>query len=290
GGKHTIGTRLRYRLGWFFLYRTLKERLGLSKCRFAATGAAPIAPEIIRSFMGIGVPLYEVYGMTENAAVATSNRPGRIKVGTVGEPHPGVELRLDEATGEVLTRHPGVFAGYWGNESATAEAIDADGWLRTGDVGEWVDGTHLRIIGRIKDIIITSGGKNISPGELENALKASPFVKEAVVIGDRRPYLTALVGIELDTLGDWAQRRGLTYTTYRDLSEKAEVIDLIQGVIEAVNQRFSSVEQVKQFKMIPKELDHEDGELTATQKVKREALVTRFADLVESMYLAGSRT
>ena len=163
--------------------------------------------------------------MTENSAVATANLPGRIKVGTVGEPYPGVELRLDEATGEIQTRHPGVFAGYWGKPEKTAEALTADGWLRTGDVGEWVDGTHLKIVDRIKDIIITSGGKNVSPSEIENSLKTSPYVNEAMVVGDRRTYLTALIGIELDTVGDWAQRRRIPYTTYRDLSEKPEVLE-----------------------------------------------------------------
>ncbi len=147
-----------------------------------------------------------------------------------------------------------------------------------------IDGTHLKITDRMKDIIITAGGKNISPSEIENALKASPFIKEAVVIGDKRKYLTALIGIELDTVGDWAQRRRLTYTTYRDLTEKDEVLELVQKAVDTVNSKFSQVEGIKKFRLLPKELDHEDGELTATQKVKRSALVERFSDLVESMY------
>ena len=171
--------------------------------------------------MGIGVPMHEVYGMTENTAVATGNRPGRVKLGTVGEVHPGTELRIDEETGEILTRHAGVFVGYWRKDEATRQAMTEDGWLRTGDVGEWVDGTHLRITDRMKDIIITAGGKNISPSQIENALKASPYVREAIVIGDGRKFLTALIGIELDTVGEWAQRRRLGYSTYRDLSREA---------------------------------------------------------------------
>jgi long-chain acyl-CoA synthetase len=147
-----------------------------------------------------------------------------------------------------------------------------------------VDGTHLKITDRLKDIIITAGGKNISPSEIENALKASPYIKEAIVIGDRRSYLTALIGIELDTVGDWAQRKRIPYTTYRDLSEKPEVLELIQQTVTQINSRFSSVEGIKQFRMLPKELDHEDGELTATQKVKRSAITKMFGDLVESMY------
>ena len=165
--------------------------------------------------------------------------------------------------------------------------MTADGWLHTGDVGEWVDGTHVKITDRAKDIIITAGGKNVAPSEIENALKASPFIKEAIVIGDRRPYLIALIGIELETVGDWAQRRGIAYTTYRDLSEKPEVIALVQGIVDEVNARFATVEQIKKFRMLPKELDHEDGELTATQKVKRGAIAKLFAELVDDMYAGG---
>ncbi|HWL65422.1 MAG TPA: AMP-binding protein, partial [Actinomycetota bacterium] len=284
GGVHTLGTRMLYSIGYVFLFRALKERIGMLRCRYAASGAAPIAPEILRFFMGIGVPMHEVYGMTENSAVATGNRPGRIKLGTVGEPHANVELKIDEHTGEILTRHPGIFVGYWNDPEATADAVTADGWLHTGDVGEWVDGTHVKITDRMKDIIITSGGKNVSPSEIENSLKTSPFIKEAIVVGDGRKYLTALVGIEMDTVGNWAQRRGITYTTYRNLSENPEVEKLVRGIIDDVNRGFSSVEQIKAFRMLTKELDHEDGELTATQKVKRAAIAGMFGDLVEEMY------
>ncbi|GIH79588.1 AMP-dependent synthetase/ligase [Planobispora longispora] len=284
GGTHTPLTRTLYAIGWLFCYRALRERLGMRRVRYAASGAAPIAPAVLKFFMGIGVAMHELYGMSENTAVATGNRPGRIKLGTVGEPHEGVELRIDEMTGEILTRHPGTFAGYWRDPEATADVIDADGWLHTGDVGEWVDGTHVKITDRMKDIIITAGGKNIAPSEIENALKASPYVKEAIVVGDRRKYLTALIGIELDTVGEWARRRGLPYTTYRDLSEKPEVRELVQSVVTGVNERFAQVEGVKRFALLPKELDHEDGELTATQKVKRSAITRLFADLVEGMY------
>jgi long-chain acyl-CoA synthetase len=287
-GSHTALTRILYGLGYPFLFRALRDRIGMRKVRAAGSGAAPIAPEVLQFFFGLGVPINEIYGMTENAAVATVNRRGRIKLGTVGEPQPGTELRLDEQTGEILTRHPGVFLGYWNKPEQTAETLDADGWLRTGDVGEWVDGTHIRIIDRIKDIIITAGGKNISPSEIENHLKTSPFVKEAIVIGDRRPYLTALIGIEMDTVADWAQRRQLPYTTYRDLTEKPEVLKLVQGVLARTNERFARVEQMRKFRMIPKELDHEDGELTATQKVKRSSLNDMFGHLIEDMY--GNRT
>jgi len=244
---------------------------------------------VLQWFFGIGVVVHEIYGMTESSAVGTVNRPGHLRLGTVGEPQPGIELRLDEQSGEILMRHPAVFAGHWRRPEASAAAIDAGGWLHTGDVGELVDGSHLRIVERLKDIVITAGGKNVSPSELENGLKVSPYVKEAVVIGDRRPYLVALIGVELDTVSDWAQRNGLAYTTYRDLSEKPEVLRLVQGVIAAYNQNLAPPEQIKRFRMIVKELDHEDGELTATQKVKRSAISSLLGHLVEDMYADARR-
>ena len=284
GGLHTTKSRLLNLVGYPLVFRALQERIGLRRCWHAGSGAAPIAPEVLEFFTGIGVPVYELYGMTENAAVATGNFPGRMILGTVGEPYPDIGFRLDEETGEIQTKHPGVFAGYWNRPEQTAETFTADGWLMTGDVGEWVDGTHVRIIDRIKHIIITAGGKNISPSEIENSLKTSLYVKEAMVIGDRRKFLSALIGIELDTVGDWALRRNIPYTTYRDLSEKPEVLELIQGVVNETNEKFARVESIREFRMIPKELDHEDGELTATQKIKRSAMEDAFGHLIEEIY------
>jgi long-chain acyl-CoA synthetase len=283
-GEHTALSRLLYAIGYPIVFRAIKERIGLRRVRYAASGAAPIAPEVLRDFLGMGVPLFELYGMTENSAVATCNFPGANKVGTVGVPYPGTELRIDELTGEIQTRHPGVFKGYWNKPEKTAEAFTEDGWLRTGDVGEWVDGTHVRIVDRIKDIIITSGGKNVSPSEIENSLKVSPFIKEAMVIGDGRKYLSALIAIESDVVGDWATRRQIPYTTYRDLTTKPQVIELIQGVVIEANEKTSHVENIQKFRLIPKELDHEDGELTATQKLKRSSMSSMFGDLIEDMY------
>ena len=284
GGSHTLLTRLLYAVGQPLVFRAMKERIGLRRCRHAGSGAAAIAPEVLEFFIGIGVPVFELYGMTENSAVATCNFAGRMKLGTVGEPYPDIGLRIDETTGEIQTKHPGVFEGYWNKPDKTAETFTSDGWLMTGDVGVWVDGTHVKIVDRIKHIIITSGGKNISPSEIENSLKTSPYVKEAMVIGDGRRYVTALIGIELETVGDWAQRNNIPYTTYRDLSEKDEVVELVSKVVDETNAKFARVEQIKKFKMLPKELDHEDGELTATQKLKRNAMEDMFGDLVESMY------
>ncbi|KQS69178.1 long-chain fatty acid--CoA ligase [Modestobacter sp. Leaf380] len=289
GGTHTLGSRVQHALAWVLVVRALRDRLGLRRVRWAGCGAAPVATDVLQFFMGLGVPVHEVYGMTENTASATANRPGRIRLGTVGEPHDSVELRIAEGTGEVLTRGPATFLGYWQRPDATAEAVDAEGWLHTGDVGVLEDG-RLRITDRMKDILITAGGKNIAPSEIENAVKVSPLIKEAVVIGDRRPYLVALIGIEPDTVSDWAQRHKISFTTYRDLTEKPEVVALVQEQVDKVNATLASVEQIKAFRLLPKLLDHEDGELTATQKVRRSALAERFGPLVEGMYVGAAAT
>jgi long-chain acyl-CoA synthetase len=284
GGAHTALSRVLTFCAWVLAGRKLRRHLGLAKVRMALSGAAPISTEVLTFFLSLGVLIHEAYGMTENTAVATANRPGRVRLGTVGEVQPSIELRLDERTGEILTRHRGTFMGYWKRPEATAETVDRDGWLHTGDVGEWVEGTHLRIVDRIKDIIITAGGKNISPSEIENAIKASSYVREAIVIGDQRPYLSAIIGIEFDTVADWASRRRIEYTTYRDLSTKPEVIDLVAGVVRDVNTRLARVESVRKFRMLHKELDHEDGELTATQKLKRSAFAATVPHLIDDMY------
>ena len=284
GGNHTAKSRVLYAFSWLLVTRALLDRLGLRRCRYAVSGAAAIAPEVLEFFVGLGIPVFELYGMTENSAVATCNMPGRMKLGTVGEPYHDIGFRIEEETGEIQTKHAGNFAGYWGKPEQTKETFTDDGWLKTGDVGVWVDGTHVKIVDRIKHIIITAGGKNISPSEIENDLKTSPYIKEAMVIGERRNFLSALISIELDTVGNWALRRNLAYTTYRDLTEKPEVIELIQQEVNRTNQKFARVENIRKFRLLPKELDHEDGELTATQKLKRKAMETAFADLIESMY------
>jgi len=263
-------------------FRSLKKKLGLSKISFAISGAAPIAPEVLKYFMSLGVPIFEAYGMTENCAYVTSNDFEMIELGTVGRPHDNCEVKIAE-DGEILTRHGGVFKGYFKDEKSTNEVIDQDGWLHTGDVGEMNENGMLKITDRKKDIIITSGGKNISPSEIENKIKASPFVKDALVVGDRRKFLSCLVAIEFDTVSNWALRKKIPFTTFRDLTEKQEVRDLIAKAVTEANEKTSSLE-VRKFELIPKELDHEDGELTATQKIKRNVIVEQFSELVESMY------
>ena len=265
---------------WNISFRSITKKLGLSRVDASGSGAAPIAPEVLKFFMALGIPIFEAYGMTENCGYATGNDYDNISLGTVGIPNKNCELKLAE-DGEILIRHGGVFKGYFKNEEATKETIDEDGWLYTGDVGE-MHGRFIKIIDRKKDIIITAGGKNISPSEIENTLKVSPFIKDAIVIGDKRKFLSALIAIEFDTVSNWALRKGITHTTYRDLSEKQEVKDLVSKEVIRTNDHTAL--QIRKFEMIPKELDHEEGELTATQKIKRNVLEEQFSDLIESMY------
>ncbi|HEX8582479.1 MAG TPA: AMP-binding protein, partial [Acidimicrobiales bacterium] len=275
--------RVLYFLGWVMLYRSLRIKLGLARARQSLSGAAPIAPQVLEYFWALGIPVREGYGQTENTAQATITPADDVRIGKVGRPVPGCELRIAE-DGEILTRGPATFAGYFKDEQATRATVDADGWLHTGDVGELDGDGFLTITDRKKDILITAGGKNVSPSEIENKLKVSPYVREAVVVGDRRPYLVALIGIEADTVANWAARRRITFTTYRDLTTKPEVRDLVRQWVDEVNRELAQVETVKRFALLPKELDHEEGELTATQKVKRAAITREFSDLIESLY------
>ena len=276
-----------YALGWSMLYRSVRQKLGLMRVREALSGAAPISPAVLEYFWALGVPVREVYGQTENTAQGTLIPAGDVRIGTVGVAVPGAEVRIDPGTGEILTRGPGTFVGYYNNPEATAETVDADGWLHTGDVGTMDADGFLTITDRMKDIIITAGGKNISPSEIENKLKVSPFIREAIVIGDGRKYLTALVGIESDTVGNWATQRRLAYTTYADLASKDEVRQLVADAVAEANTDLAQVETIKDFRLLPKELDQEDGEVTATQKVKRAAITRDFSALIDEMYGGG---
>ena len=280
--KSTFIDSIWFGIGWLFVFRSLKKRLGMMRVREALSGAAPIAPQVLEFLMSVGVPVREGYGMTENTAVATIVPADELYLGSVGKALPLSEVRIAK-DGEILTRSDGTFKGYFKNPEATKETI-IDGWLHTGDIGHIDEFGHLWITDRKKDIIITAGGKNLSPSEIENRIKISPYVREAMVIGDKRKYLTALIGIESDTVGDWATRQGIPYTTYEDLSSKDEVNELVSMIINDANEDFAQVETVKYFKLIPIELDHEDGQLTATQKVKRAAITEQFAELIESMY------
>ena len=280
--KGTFIDSIWFGIGWLFVFRSLKKRLGMMRVREALSGAAPIAPQVLEFLMSVGVPVREGYGMTENTAVATIVPSDELYLGSVGKSLPHSEVRIAE-DGEILTRSDGTFKGYFKNPEATKETI-IDGWLHTGDIGHIDESGHLWITDRKKDIIITAGGKNLSPSEIENRIKISPYIREAMVIGDKRKYITALIGIESDTVGDWATRQGIPYTTYEDLSSKDEINELVATIIDDANKDFAQVETVKYFKLIPIELDHEDGQLTATQKVNRTAISEQFAELIESMY------
>ena len=260
----------------------LKVRLGLDRVRLAVSGAAPISPRILLYFRSLGLDIREGYGMTENAGLASIHQDA-FKLGTVGTPFPGVEIKIAE-DGEILTRSPGNFEGYFEDLEATAGTMDGD-WLRTGDVGELDENGHLRITDRKKDIIITAGGKNIAPQKIENLLKASVFVNDAVVIGDGRKYLVALLVLDEDNISTWARDHGLSYTTYSDLAGHEEVRRLLEGEVAEVNKQLARVETIKRFAVLPKRLYYEDGEVTATMKVKRSSLAKKYAELIDSLYV-----
>jgi long-chain acyl-CoA synthetase len=281
------GRSLWDRIVWFvgdkLVFRPLQERLGLRNCKLPVSGAAPISADLLSWYHGLGVPVVEGYGMTESGGVSHINPPEAMKLGTVGKVLPLVECEVAD-DGEILVRGPNVFRGYLNKPEATSDSIDDEGWLHTGDVGA-IDGDgYLTITGRKKEIIITSGGKNLSPEKIENALKTSPYVKEAVAIGDKRKFISALVQIELDSVGDWASRRKIAYTSYADLAAKPQVIELIDEEIRSSNELLARVEQVRKFRIIPKELNQDDGELTATQKVRRRAVHAAFETLIDDIY------
>jgi long-chain acyl-CoA synthetase len=261
----------------------LKKRLGLHRARNAVTGAAPISPDVLRFYHALGVPLGEGYGMTESSCLIATTPLEGVRPGWVGRPIPGIEVRT-APDGEILVRGPNVFAGYHRDPEATAAAIDADGWLHTGDVGELSEDGYLRIIDRKKDLIITAGGKNIAPQSIENRLKFSPYITDAVVIGDRRPYVVALIVLDEDNVVKFAQDARVPFSTYAELAARDEIRQLVQREINGVNAQLSRVESVRRFSILPKRLHHEDGEVTPTMKVRRAAMHAAWGTLIESMY------
>jgi long-chain acyl-CoA synthetase len=281
-GTLTLRDRVVWRIADLLILRPLQERLGLRRCRLPVSGAAPISKDLLRWFHGIGVPISEGYGQTECSGVSHLSAPDDIRLGSVGRALPGTEVRLAE-DGEILVRGDHVFCGYLHDEAATRATVDEEGWLHTGDVGQ-VDDGHYHITGRKKEILVTSGGKNLSPEKIENAAKTSPYIKEAVAIGDGRKHVAALIQIDGDAVGDWASRRKITYTSYEDLAGKPEVAALVQAEIDKANELLVRVEQIRRFRILPKELHQDDGELTATQKVRRRQVLEIHAELVESLY------
>lgn len=277
-----IFKRLIARFYHMAVYHPLKKRLGLERVRFAVSGAAPIAPNILHFFHALGLGLREVYGQTEGTGPSTIHYQDRIKPGTVGRPIPGADVRIAD-DGEILVYGGNVFSGYYRNEEATAETI-VNGWLHSGDVGEFDEEGFLRITDRKKDLIITAAGKNIAPQYIENILKASPYINDAVVIGDRRKFLTALILIDEENVIEFAQENRIPFTTYKNLSGNQEIFKLINKEVEKVNSQLARVEQLKKFTILDKRLDQEDGELTPTMKVKRKHINEIYAHLIEKMY------
>lgn len=271
-----------YGLAYFMVFRKLKERLGFDKMRVAYSGAAPISADVLLFFQSLGINMIEGYGQTEGSGVTCAARAGNVKIGTVGQPIPGTEVKIAD-DGEILVRSPSVFKGYYRNPKATEETI-VDGWLHSGDVGELDEDGFLKITDRKKDIIVTAGGKNVTPQYIENKLKASIYINDAIVIGDKRKYLTALIMIDEDTVVKYAQDNKIQFSTYRDLTQSEQIRQLIQKEVDAVNATLSRVEQPKKFAILPKKLYVEDGEVTPTMKVKRSFVHKAFSDIIESMY------
>ena len=270
-----------YSMAYLFVFRSLRDKLGLLNCRMLMSGGAPISPQILKFYHSLGVFTVEMWALTESCGGGTGPHH-EVKPGSVGQPISTVQLKLAE-DGEILLGADSSFKGYYKDEAATGETLK-DGWLHTGDVGQFDEEGHLYIVDRKKDIIITSGGKNISPSEIENNMKCSPYIKEAIVFGDGRKYLTAMVQLEYDNVGKWATAQKISYTNYKSLAQNPDVYQFIEKEIDKLNEDLARVEQIKKFIILSKELDQDDEELTATQKVKRKVIEKQFQVEIESMY------
>lgn len=292
-GKHVVEQRLEGRepsallktafwLADILVLRNLKRMVGLHRCRWIVTSAAPISPDLIKWYHAVGLDMREVYGQTESVGIVTCPPPGRFRFGTIGQAMPNMEVKLGREN-EILLRGPHVFMGYLNNSSKTSEAI-VDGWLHTGDVGVQDNQGWFRITDRMKDIIITAGGKNITPSEIENQLKFSPYISDAVVIGDNRKFLSCLVMIDYDNVVKYAQDRDVPFTNFASLCRTKEVQDLIESEIEKVNKNFARVETIKRFRLIDQQLTAEDDELTPTMKLKRKFVSEKYKTLIDEMY------
>jgi long-chain acyl-CoA synthetase len=291
---HTVGELRRNQsaVPWYLLipswladwlvFKNIRQLLGIQKARWLTTGAAPISPDLIAWYWALGRPMFEVYGQTECSGLATTNTPDDCRLGSIGKPIPDVEIKISEE-GEILIRSPGVIMGYWKKPDQTAETI-RDGWLHTGDVGRIDEDGFVYIMDRMKDIIITAGGKNITPSEIENQLKFSPYISDAVVVGDKRPYLTCLIMIDQENVTKFAQDNEVPFTNYTSLCHTQEVKDLIWDEIENVNTKFARVETIKKCRLIDQLLDPEDEELTPTMKLKRKVVNEKYSELIDSMY------
>ena len=276
--------KLQFHIARLLVLNNVRKLIGIHRARFLVTGAAPISPELVRWYLALGLPMLEVWGMTETCGAATGVPADRIKPGSIGPAADFNEMRLDPQTGEILVRGTNVFMGYLNLPDKTAEAIDAEGWLHTGDVGKVDEEGFFRITDRMKDIIITAGGKNITPSELENELKFSPYITDAVVIGDRRPYLVVIIMIDQENVEKFAQDADVPFSNYASLTRAAEVQALIQTEIDRVNKKFARVEQIKKFFLLDTQLTAEDEELTPTMKLKRKLVEKKYSAQIDAMY------
>ena len=279
--QRSLGEKLVFGFYYLLVFRALQNFIGLRKARVALTGAAPISPAIVQFFRTLGIPLIEVYGMTESSGMVLGQRPDQVVFGTVGVPTQGVEHRLSHQ-GELQIRGGVVFKGYYKNPEATASSI-VDGWLHTGDVVEERDGS-LRIVDRLKDIMITAGGKNLTPSEIENTMKGSLFIKECVIVADARKFVGALIQIDYDAVAQWAESRKVAFTHFRSLVESAEVRELVQAELDKGNATLAEVSRIRRFHLLTKELDHDDGEVTATMKVRRASIYKTYSAEIEALY------
>ncbi|MEW5913268.1 MAG: AMP-binding protein [Thermodesulfobacteriota bacterium] len=281
-GRLSWWLRLAYRAAYWGVLYHLKRMIGMERIRYAICGAAPASPELFQWYNAVGVNLREGYGQTESTGVIAVTPLDAPRLGYVGKPVPGVEVKIAE-DGEILARGPNVFKGYFKNPELTAETVTEGGWLHTGDVGALEDG-YLKILDRKKDIIITRGGKNITPAFIENKLKFSVYIQDAVVIGDGRKFLTALILIDEDNVNKYAQDNRIPFTTFEDLTKNPEIIKLIEKEVTAVNKTLARVETIKKFRLLPRRFYEEDGDVTPTKKVKRRSLEKRYANLIQEMY------
>ncbi len=276
--------KLKFHIARFLTLNNVRKMIGIHKARYLVTGAAPISPELIKWYLALGVPMLEVWGMTETCGASSGNVPQKIKLGSIGPAASYNEMRLDPITQEIQVRGPNVFAGYLNQPEKTAETIDADGWLHTGDVGKLDEEGYYKITDRMKDIIITAGGKNITPSEIENDLKFSPYVTDAVIIGDKRPYLTVIIMIDQENVEKYAQDNDVPFSNYASLTRTAAVQELIQQELDRVNKNFARVEQIKKFFLLDTQLSAEDEELTPTMKLKRKLVEKKYSAQIEAMY------
>ena len=278
-----LGTRIAHAFWDFTVLRNLRQLIGFDRLRRGTTGAAPISPDLLKWYAAVGITVLEGYGMTESSGVISLNLMEDYKTGSIGKPVPGGEVKI-APDGEILYRGGNVFKGYWNKPDKTAETITDDGWLKTGDVGRVDNQGYLYITGRAKDIIITAGGKNITPAEIENRLKFSPYISDAVVIGDRRKYLSCLIMIDQENVEKFAQDKRVPFSNFKSLCAAPEVKALIAGIVEETNREFARVEQIKDFRLIDVLLTAEDEELTATMKLKRSFVEQKHKKLIDEMY------